>query len=68
VATGVLNFGKEIIRDFLCSSFRASWINFKKSSNKMTFLYRMFHPKHVEQLTGNKMLYKSVTLLEHFLK
>jgi hypothetical protein len=24
VATGVLNFGKEIIRDFLCSSFRAS--------------------------------------------
>jgi hypothetical protein len=25
----------------------------------------MFHPKHVELFAGNKILYKSVILLEH---
>jgi hypothetical protein len=28
----------------------------------------MFHPKHVELFAGNKILYKSAILLEHFLK
>jgi hypothetical protein len=26
----------------------------------------MFHPKHVELFVGNKILYKSVILLDHF--